>query len=235
MGPRHALRHGREMARLLIAGSALALIAGTAQAADAGAKVKVLDPGFDTGASMFAYTEYELSGEPLAEGLGLNLDVLDPDQANQPDPFDFTAGIETYEFSEEAMYAVNYQSQNGPHLVNGPVNAKAGGTMADLGKRVIDLANSVGLSPEELPQNFYPITFPFAHGNPEFRGKVDTSSVGSESFDITTQDGTQKKIEAITPAYFRDYGSLAWMPPKDPSFTPVAVGGEMLKDVMLSL
>ena len=94
--------------------------------AEGAASVKVLDKTFDVGAGMFAYTEYELSGEPLAEGLGLDLDVLDPDQADKPDPFDFAAGIDSYEYSEEAMYAVNYQSTLGPHLVNGPVNAKRG-------------------------------------------------------------------------------------------------------------
>lgn len=64
---------------------------------------------------MLAYTEFELSGEPLAEALGLDLDVLDANRADEPTPFDFAAGIESYEYSEEAMYALNYQSGMGPH------------------------------------------------------------------------------------------------------------------------
>jgi hypothetical protein len=44
--------------------------------------------------------------------------------------FDFAAGIDSCEYSEEAMYAVNYQSRPGPQLVNGPVNAVRGGTLA---------------------------------------------------------------------------------------------------------
>jgi hypothetical protein len=217
----------------LMLGGAVAALATAAWADGPAASVKVTDPTFRTGASMFAYTEYELSGEPLAESLGLNLDVLDPDQANQPDPFDFTAGIETYEFSEEAMYAVNYQSRLGPHLANGPVNAAAGGTMESLGKRFIHLAKSVGMDPGELPLNLYPITFPLASGNPQFGQAVDASPIATESLDITRQDGTTATIKAVTPAFFRDYGTLAWAKPTgDLAFTPVAVGGELLKDVM---
>lgn len=197
--------------------------------------VKVLDRSFDVGAGMFAYTEFELSGEPLAETLGLDLDVLDPDQADQPTPFDFAAGIDSYEYSEEAMYAVNYQSRLGPHLVNGPVNAKMGGTMESLGKRFIALADSVGFAPDELPLNLYPVTFPLDRGVPEFGQPVDVSQVSSASSDITTHTGDAKTIATVTPAYLRDYGSLAWRRDgMDMAFTPEAAGGELLKDVMWS-
>lgn len=226
-------RLGQSTALRLALGGAMAALPAVVWADGPAATIKVTQPSFDTGAAMFAYTEYELSGAPLAEGLGLNLDVLDPDQANLPDPFDFTAGIEAYEFSEEAMYAVNYQSGLGPHLVNGPVNAAAGGTIESLGKRFIHLAQSVGFAPEELPLNFYPITFPLAQGNPQFGQKVDATPLGTKSIEITKQDGTKATIEAVTPAFFRDYGTLLWAKPDgNIAFTPIAVGGEMLKDVM---
>jgi hypothetical protein len=199
------------------------------------ASVKVLDKTFDVAAGMFAYTEYELSGEPLAEGLGLNLDVLDADQADKPTPFDFAAGIDSYEYSEEAMYAVNYASRLGPHLVNGPVNAARGGTMADLGNRVISLAKAVGFSPDELPQNLYPITFPLDKGMPEYGQKVDVTSVSSTDVDATTHTGKEVKYKAETPAYFRDYATLGWRTDGvDLAFTPAAAGGQLLKDVMWS-
>jgi len=197
--------------------------------------VKVLDKSFDVGAGMFAYTEYELSGEPLAERLGLDLDVLDPDQADKPTPFDFAAGIDSYEYSEEAMYAVNYQSRLGPHIVNGPINAKRGGTLEALGNRFIALAKSVGFAPDELPQNIYPITFPLDKGIPEFGQAVDVSPVSSSDATILTHKGETEKIKAVTPAYFRDYKSLAWRADgMDRNFTPEAAGGELLKDVMWS-
>ncbi|MCB8838180.1 hypothetical protein [Aurantimonas sp. VKM B-3413] len=198
-------------------------------------KVTVTDKSFDVGAGMFAYTEYELSGEPLAESLGLDLDILDPDQANQPTPFDFAAGIDTYEYSEEAMYAVNYASQLGPHLANGPVNAARGGTLADLGKRVITLAGAVGFSPDELQQNLYPLTFPFAKGMPEYGQSVDMTQVGSDAVDATTHSGEEKSLKTVVPAYYRDFKTLAWKSDAmDRVFTPTAAGGEMLKDVMWS-
>lgn len=99
----------------------------------AGAKVEVLDKSFDVAGGMLAYTEFELSGEPLAEGLGLDLDVLNPSAVNKPTAFDYVAGIESYEYSEEAMYAVNYQSKMGPHIANGPLNASRGGSMKSWG------------------------------------------------------------------------------------------------------
>ena len=80
---------------VLVQAIACALISGAAHAA-----VKVEDKTFNTAANMLAYTEFELSGEPLAEALGLDLDVLDANRADEPTPFDFAAGIESYEYSE---------------------------------------------------------------------------------------------------------------------------------------
>ena len=140
---------------VLVQAIACALISGAAHAA-----VKVEDKTFNTAANMLAYTEFELSGEPLAEALGLDLDVLDANRADEPTPFDFAAGIESYEYSEEAMYALNYQSGMGPHLVNGPQNLARGGTMASLGQRVLAMADAVGFPADEVPQGMYPSPCP---------------------------------------------------------------------------
>ena len=120
---------------------------------------KVEDKTFNTAANMLAYTEFELSGEPLAEALGLDLDVLDANRADEPTPFDFAAGIESYEYSEEAMYALNYQSGMAP---SGKRAAKPGrgGTLADLGKRVLAMAEAVGFPADEIPQGMYPSPCP---------------------------------------------------------------------------
>jgi hypothetical protein len=222
----------RRFPNLLLSSVSVVVVAMAAVPAEA-ASVKVVDKTFDVAAGMFAYTEYELSGEPLAESLGLNLDVLDGNQADKPTPFDFAAGIDSYEYSEEAMYAVNYQSRLGPHLVNGPVNAARGGTLADLGNRFIALAKAVGFSPDELPQNLYPITFPVDKAMPEFGQAVDVTAVSSTDIDATTHAGREVKVKAVTPAYFRDYGSLAWRTDGvDLAFTPAAAGAQLLKDVM---
>lgn len=201
-----------------------------------GVSVKMDDRSWSTGAGHFAYVEFEFSGEPLAEGLGLNLDVLDPDQANKPDPFDFTAGILSYEFSEEAMYSVNYKSGMGPHLANGPVNQKragSGNALEALGKRVVELAAAAGQTPGDLPQNFYPISFPFPKGDPQFAAPVDVSVQATTPMKILTDKGEAKSIEATLPAYFRDYKTLRWPESGwDAAFEPHAVGMELMKDVL---
>lgn len=209
-----------------------AVFAASIQAAP---QVKVLDKTHQPAGSFLAYTEFELSGEPLAEALGLDLDVLDANVANYPTPFDFAAGIESYEYSEEAMYALNYQSQMGPHIVNGPVNTARGGTMADLGKRVIEVAGAVGFSASEIPQNMYPISVPYVSGSPEFAQKPDTTTVNGDEVEITTAKDNSKTVQVVVPAYFRDYKSLAWNAASfDKSFNPAATGGIFLKEVMWS-
>jgi len=226
------------MRRSRIFRAALAVVAlsihadgGAAEEAPMG---KVTDRTWDTAAGMFAYTEFELSGQPLAQGLGLNLDVLDPDQANKPDPFDFTSGIDSYEFSEEAMYSVNYKSGMGPHLAHGPVNtrrAAGGNPMEALGKRVVHFANNSGKEPSSIPQNFYPISFPLAGATPEFEQAVDVSVQATTPMTILTHTGESKNIEVVLPAYVQDYKTLRWDPAKWTSvFTPQAVGMQMLKD-----
>ncbi|ELI6433048.1 hypothetical protein [Aeromonas salmonicida] len=213
---------------VLVQAIACALLSGAAQAA-----VKVEDKTFNTAANMLAYTEFELSGEPLAEALGLDLDVLDANRADEPTPFDFAAGIESYEYSEEAMYALNYQSGMGPHLVNGPQNLARGGTLADLGKRVLAMAEAVGFPADEVPQGMYPLSLPYASANPEFAQAVNTTPVNGDQVTIKTAKGTEKTVKTQVPAYFRDYATLRWSG-ADNLLNPAAVGGILLKEVMWS-
>jgi len=199
------------------------------------AVVKVIDKKTDTAGSMLAYTEFELSGEPLAEALGLDLDVLDPSITNTPTAFDYTAGIESYEYSEEAMYALDYQSKMGPHLMNGPVNKMRGGSPMDLGKRFLNFAKAVSFPASELPLNMYPISIPYRAGVPEYAQKVDVSSVNGDEIIVLTKHGKEKTIKTVVPAYFRDYKTLAWKESSmDKSFTPAAAGGILLKEIMWS-
>ncbi len=213
---------------VLVQAVACALVSGIAHAA-----VKVEDKTFNTAANMLAYTEFELSGEPLAEALGLDLDVLDANRADEPTPFDFAAGIESYEYSEEAMYALNYQSGMGPHLVNGPQNLARGGTMADLGKRVMAMAEAVGFPADEIPQGMYPLSLPYASANPEFAEAVNTTPVNGDQSTIKTAKGVEKTVKTQVPAYFRDYTTLRWSG-SDNLLVPAAVGGILLKEVMWS-
>ena len=197
-----------------------------------GTKTEVLDKRFDTAGAMFAYTEFELSGEPLAETLGLDLDTLDPNLINQPTEFDYTAGIESYEYSEEAMYALNYQSKMGPHLVNGLLNASRGGDMQSLAKRFIHFAKVTGNNPEILPLNMHPTALPYTSGLPAFVVAPDTTVVNNDEA-IVFRHGKEMTIKTAVPAYLRDYKTLAWVESgMEKTFNPAAFGGALLKDIM---
>ena len=201
-----------------------------AAAAQAEVKVAVQDSHFEVGPGMLAYTEFELSGEPLAEALGLDLDILDPDAIDQPTAFDYTAGIESYEYSEEAMYAVNYQSRMGPHLANGPRNAARGGDLQALGQRVIALSKAVAYPTDEIPLNLYPISLPLRAGSPAFAQAVDSHAVNHDDLELQG-----KSVQTDIPAYSRDYATLGWDPSQmTPELSPMAIGGMLLKEVMWS-
>jgi hypothetical protein len=195
-------------------------------------KTTVMDKTFNTAAAMLAYTEFELSGEPMAEGLGLDLDTLDPNAINQPTEFDYTTGIESYEYSEEAMYALNYQSKMGPHLVNGLLNAKRGGDMKSLAKRFIKFAKVTGNDPSILPLNMHPTALPYISGMPEFAVKPDMTVVNNDEV-VVFQHGKETTIKTAVPAYLRDYKTLAWQEDgMDKTFNAAAFGAALLKDTM---
>ncbi len=199
------------------------------------AEVSVLDKTLNPASNFLAYTEFELSGEPLAEALGLDLDILDPMEANAPTAFDFLAGIESYEFSEEAMYALNYQSQMGIHLANGPLNQKRGGSLTALTKRINKMAKAVGLDNKELAANMYLLSMPYLSGKPEFINKPDVTTSPGESLKIKTNQGNVKTVTTLVPAYSKDYKSLAWNTASfDRTLNPAAIGGIFLKEVMWS-
>ncbi len=200
-----------------------------------GLRVDVLDKRFQPAGAMLAYTEFELSGEPLAESLGLDLDVLDPAQLNQPTRFDYAAGIESYEYSEEAMYALNYQSQMGPHLANGPLNQKRGGRPEHLGQRFLEMAKAVAFPADEIPLNLYPISLPYESGLPEFAQAVDQAVVSSDEIELLDAKGQVQKLSTQTPAYLRDYKTLSWTDKETSKvINPASLGGILLKEVMWS-
>ncbi|MBO8163998.1 MAG: hypothetical protein H0Z34_09820 [Brevibacillus sp.] len=179
---------------------------------------------FDTAGNMFAYAEFELSGEPLAEALGLDLDVLDIGKLDSPTPFDYAAGIESYEYSEEAMYEVVEKSGLGLHLVNGPINLKrAGGDdpRAALAKRYRELAEAVGYQPDEIFLNMFPTFVEYAAGDPHYITAVDTSKFADG------EDGH------YLPKYQVDFATLRWDRDKmEKTLTPAALGGTFLKQAL---
>jgi hypothetical protein len=193
---------------------------------DAKVNVPVTDYTFDTAGNMFAYSEFELSGEPLVEGLGLDLDVLDVRKLNEPTEFDYIAGVEAYEYSEEAMYEVTEKSGLGVHLIHGPVTqqfAKQKGkeTHEALADRFYELADSVGYPREEIFRNMFPTLIEYASGDPHYITKVDTE-VYAENDDDT-----------YVPVYQVDFQSLRWDREKmDKVLNPSAYGATFLKQAL---
>jgi hypothetical protein len=189
---------------------------------------------FDTAANMLAYTELELSGEPLAESLGLDLDVLDPNERNQPTEFDYIAGIESYEFSEEGMYELNYRSGLGPSYLNG-LRHKAREDEQGLQQYLMQLAKAVELPFDQVAKNLNLISLPYASGTPEFAQKVDTTSTGEEVIEWYGQGDSLIEKNSQIPAYTRDYKTLSWtQSDTDAVINPAAIGGLLLKEVMWS-
>jgi hypothetical protein len=194
--------------------------------ADKPYSVSVTDYDFDTAGNMFAYAEFELAGEPLLEGLGVDLDILDARKVDQPAKFDYIAGIEAYEYSEEAMYEVVEKSGLGLHLINGPVvgeMARKKGIESHemLAERYYELADAVGYPREEIFSNMFPTLIEYTKGDPHYIEKVDTEEYASG-------DG-----DTYVPNYQVNFKSLRWDREKmDKVLTPAAYGGTFLKQAL---
>ena len=76
---------------------------------------------FITRDQMLLANEINESGEPFAEALGYDLDLLDPSVLNTPDSISYTLGIENYEYSRYQLGTVISRSGIGLHLMWGPV------------------------------------------------------------------------------------------------------------------
>lgn len=189
-------------------------------------QVPVTDYTFRTAGNMFAYSEFELSGEPLAEGLGLDLDLLDVRKINEPTEFDYIAGVESYEYSEEAMYEVTEKSGLGLHLIHGPIAkklAKQSGKESHevLAERFYLLADQVGYPREEIFRNMFPTLIEYESGDPHYIQQVDTDVYAEND------DGT------YVPVYQVDFQTLRWAREKmNKMLVPAAYGATFLKQAL---
>ena len=78
------------------------------------------DSTFTTAQQMLLANELFESGEPFAEALGNNLDLLDPFVLNTPDSVAYTTGIENYEYSRYLLNTLNGRSSMGLHMMWSP-------------------------------------------------------------------------------------------------------------------
>ena len=64
------------------------------------AEIRITDTShYDTASQMLLANEINESGEPYAEAIGYDLDVLDPMVPGFPDQTSYALGIENYEYS----------------------------------------------------------------------------------------------------------------------------------------
>jgi len=76
---------------------------------------------FSTQDQMLLANELFESGEPFAEELGFDLDLLDPVNLNSPDSISYTLGIENYEVSRYLLGTVISRSGLGLHMMWAPM------------------------------------------------------------------------------------------------------------------
>ncbi|MDX2430658.1 MAG: hypothetical protein QNK35_06985, partial [Bacteroides sp.] len=76
---------------------------------------------FITRDQMLLANEINESGEPFAEALGYDLDLLDPMDLNDPDSISYTLGIENYEYSRYLLGTVISRSGIGLHMMWAPM------------------------------------------------------------------------------------------------------------------
>lgn len=76
---------------------------------------------YDTAGQMLLANEINESGEPFAEALGYDLDLLDPAVADNPDSASYVMGIESYEYSRYQLGTVISRSGLGLHMMWAPV------------------------------------------------------------------------------------------------------------------
>jgi len=87
-------------------------------------QVVVTTDKYDTAEQMLLANEMNESGEPFAEALGYDLDMLDPFLPNVPDAKAYVLGIENYEYSRYQLGTIITRSGMGLHLMWGPIVVK---------------------------------------------------------------------------------------------------------------
>jgi hypothetical protein len=138
---------------------------------------------FRTADQMFLANELFLSGEPLAESLGYNLDDLDPMVPNSPDSIAYTTGIDGYEYSRYLLGSVISRSGIGLHMMWAPVVGQMAAMQPDTfdGKFTGGMANGMKeddqlmmmvhhfgmLANQMAPMNPFPQFADFESGNPQ--------------------------------------------------------------------
>lgn len=141
------------------------------------------DTVFRTADQMLLANELFESGEPFAEALGYNLDLLDPFVLNSPDSIAYTTGIDGYEYSRYLLGTVISRSGIGLHMMWSPMieqmaamepaefDGSFTGGMINGFKEDDEMMMMVGhfsmLANQMAPMNPFPQFAEFESGNPQ--------------------------------------------------------------------
>ena len=182
------------------------------------AQVTIVDNStFSTRNQMFLANELFESGEPYAEALGYNLNVLDPLLLDQPDALAYTTGIENYEYSRYLLNTVNGRSGIGLHMMWSPVitaNAAMTGVTDTNGNGfkedevLMMMIQNFGTNANFTPfQNPFPIYAAFETGNTNLPNTVATdfaTNFGSTRWNRSLMTKTLN-LGAMTQTMWKQY------------------------------
>jgi hypothetical protein len=91
----------------------------------------IITDNYDTASQMLLANEINESGEPFAEALGYNLDLLDPFIAGSPSATAYVLGIENYEYSRYQLGTIITRSGMGLHMMWAPLIKNMAAAMPD--------------------------------------------------------------------------------------------------------
>ncbi|PKP09528.1 MAG: hypothetical protein CVU09_11345 [Bacteroidetes bacterium HGW-Bacteroidetes-4] len=179
------------------------------------------DTVFNTAKQMFLANELFKSGEPFAEALGYDLDLLDPMVPNSPDSISYTLGIEGYEYSRYLLGTVISRAGIGLHMMWSPMIKQMAamqpvdfdgmftGGMTNGFKEDDQLMMMVGhfstIANQMAPMNPFPQFAEFESGN-------------------------QQLSSTVAPDFAMDFSTLRWDRSKmDKTLNPAALGQSLWK------
>ncbi len=166
---------------------------------------------YETTDQMLLANEINESGEPFAESLGYDLDLLDPTKPGMPDDRAYVLGIENYEYSRYQLATVVRNSGIGLHLMWAPlvVQGAAASAAADPNfdgsitgtpngfneddQLVMTLRMFSTLSNEIVPGHAWPQFAEFASGDPNLPQPVDAAKFDWE--DVATMRWDRSKMD----------------------------------------
>ncbi len=169
---------------------------------------------FVTADQMLLSNELNESGEPFAEALGYNLDVLDPFIAGSPSATAYVLGIENYEYSRYHLGTIITRSGMGLHMMWAPLIMKMAASLPDSvdgsitttpnGYKEDDvLASTIKmistLSNQIAPKNPWPQFAEFIEGDPYLPQAIDPVNFSWNDFSTLRWDRTKMK-KVLNPA-----------------------------------